>query len=687
MPRWLKWMAISVVVLMTVVPATAFLADEPLRRYLEQASNKAVDGYSIHIGTLDLHPLTLSIELLDVTVREKAHPDAQLVAIPKMEIDARSGPLLVGKITADIYLNDPVVSVSQHQLETALAQKAEESSKPEVAWQDQIHNMISFEAALFLKNGTVTYERQPAFKPIRVTALDVVVRNITNRPRQDAIHPTEIRIAATLLDHAEIEINGRADLLSKPIPATQFAVRLSHLEADQVLASIGRADLPIKSGTIALAGHIEFSPVEQAMTIDSVHLTRPKIEYINDPIPSISIGADGAVATKVPTWQEQALALFPISIGEIQVDNGMVTYRHASKADPIQLNGLTVSVQNIRNVTSQSGNYPSRVQVRMRVGGQGLAEIDGRGDFFAQPTPAIEARVRLNQLRLLDVAPIASAYNVHIYDGLFTMEGLVKHDKRTLVALESFLLEHGKVDYVYRPSTQNRQKRQIQRGVSQVAKAHKDPSFVFRMDHGKILTSEVGFINRTTEPDYRMFLADLNADMDNFSNRLEEGTGVVKVTGKFMGSGPTVMTGTFRPEKPRPDFDLAVTIIRTDVTALNDVLRAYGTVDTHHGTFALFSELTVKNNRIDGYVKPLFRNVDVYDPKKDHNKALSQRMYRAVVGGVMALLENQPRDEVATQTDVSGALENPDVHTWQIIGNLVQNAFFNAILPGFAEKA
>jgi hypothetical protein len=267
------------------------------------------------------------------------------------------------------------------------------------------------------------------------------------------------------------------------------------------------------------------------------------------------------------------------------------------------------------------------------------------------------------------------------------MEGRVKHDKQTLVALESFLLEHGKVDYVYRPDTHNRQKRQVQRGVSQAAKAHKDPSFVFRMGHGKILASEVGFINRTTEPDYRMFLADLNADMDNFSNRLEEGTGVVKVTGKFMGSGQTVMTGTFRPEKPRPDFDLAVTIIRTDVTALNDVLRAYGTVDTHQGKFALFSELTVQNNRIDGYVKPLFRDVDVYDPQKDQDKALSQKIYKAVVGGVMSLLENQPRAEVATKTDVSGTLENPDVHTWQIIGNLVQNAFFNAILPGFAGKA
>ena len=195
------------------------------------------------------------------------------------------------------------------------------------------------------------------------------------------------------------------------------------------------------------------------------------------------------------------------------------------------------------------------------------------------------------------------------------------------------------------------------------------------------------FVNRSTNRDYRLFLTDINADLDNFSNRLEEGTGVVKITGKFMGSGPTVVTGTFRPEKPRPDFDLAVKIIKTDVTTLNHVLRAYGDTDTHHDKFALFSELTVKNNRIDGYVKPLFRDVDVYDPEKDQDKTLSHRMYRAIVDGVMALLENVPRDEVATKGDMSGPVENPQASTWQIIEKLVQNAFFNAILPGFEERA
>jgi hypothetical protein len=172
-------------------------------------------------------------------------------------------------------------------------------------------------------------------------------------------------------------------------------------------------------------------------------------------------------------------------------------------------------------------------------------------------------------------------------------------------------------------------------------------------------------------------------DVKNLSTSLEEGTGVVQVTGKFMGSGPTDLKGTFRPEKPRPDFDLSAKIVKTKVEAFNDILRAYGDVDTHRGMFAFFSELSVKDNQIRGYVKPLLKDVEVYDPEEDKEKSLTKKVYEAVVGGVLEIFENEPRNEAATVTDLSGPVENPHANTWQIVAKLVQNAFFKAILPGF----
>ena len=179
----------------------------------------------------------------------------------------------------------------------------------------------------------------------------------------------------------------------------------------------------------------------------------------------------------------------------------------------------------------------------------------------------------------------------------------------------------------------------------------------------------------------------MNADLDNFSNRLSEGYGTVKVTGSFMGSGPTVVMATFRPENPKPDFDLRVSIVKTDLKSFNDALRAYGHIDANAGTFAFFSEMKVKEGHVAGYVKPFFKDVEVYDPQQDKDKALTQKMYEIMVDGITQLLKNRPEEAVATKTDVTGPVENPQASTWQIIVKLVQNAFFNAILPGIERQA
>jgi hypothetical protein len=97
--------------------------------------------------------------------------------------------------------------------------------------------------------------------------------------------------------------------------------------------------------------------------------------------------------------------------------------------------------------------------------------------------------------------------------------------------------------------------------------------------------------------------------------------------------------------------------------------------------------MTVKDNQIRGYVKPMLKDVEVYDAEQDKDKALMKKAWEAVVGGVLGIFENTSRDQAATVTDVSGTVENPQANTWQVVGKLVQNAFFKAILPGFERVA
>ena len=68
---------------------------------------------------------------------------------------------------------------------------------------------------------------------------------------------------------------------------------------------------------------------------------------------------------------------------------------------------------------------------------------------------------------------------------------------------------------------------------------------------------------------------------------------------------------------------------------------------------AFYSDLKVRQGKIDGYVKPLFHDMDVYDHRQDRDKSLFRKLYEGLVGGISALLTNRPREEVATRSRAS----------------------------------
>ena len=60
---------------------------------------------------------------------------------------------------------------------------------------------------------------------------------------------------------------------------------------------------------------------------------------------------------------------------------------------------------------------------------------------------------------------------------------------------------------------------------------------------------------------------------------------------------------------------------------MNDLLRAYANVDVVDGTFSFFSELRIADGKIDGYVKPLFQDVDVYDREQDQKEGFFRKLW------------------------------------------------------------
>lgn len=387
-------------------------------------------------------------------------------------------------------------------------------------------------------------------------------------------------------------------------------------------------------------------------------------------------------------WQDALESIYPFKINELKVIDGDVMYEDRGPFRPLHLAHVNLRAGNIRNSHSREHDYPSPIHVDAAVFDAGSIALDGHADFLAEPHLGVKANVKLENITLDDFKPITERYNITVRKGALSAEGTVEyaHDGGTLAELRELTADGLDIDWVHTPQTKTAEQQTAQK-VQQTAKeVSNKPEMLLRVDHARIRKSTIGFVNAAAKPDYRLFISDADIDVKNLSNRFTEGKAVATVRGKFMGTGPTVVNATFRPEKNGPDFDLAVKIENTDMRAMNDVLRAYGKFDVVSGLFSFYSELSVKNGAVDGYVKPLYRDLKAYDKRQDQEKSLFRKLYEKLVGGVSKLLENTPRDEVATKAEVKGRLDDPKTSTGQAIVNLIRNAFFRAILPGFDEE-
>ena len=116
------------------------------------------------------------------------------------------------------------------------------------------------------------------------------------------------------------------------------------------------------------------------------------------------------------------------------------------------------------------------------------------------------------------------------------------------------------------------------------------------------------------------------------------------------------------------------------------MLRAYGKFDVAAGQLSVYSQMKVASGHVDGYVKPLFRDVTVSAPETKDDKTVGQKVKEKVIGTAFKILKNRPRKEVATQVNISGPLQNAQASTWQAVVGLLRNAFVKAILPGFDRE-
>ena len=513
-----RWLVVGAVVglVLAIAFGISFLIDEPLRRYTEAKVNRALKGYTAHIGKLNFHPIGLSLDVAELVVVQDAHPDPPIASIPRLSASVHWRALLHGRLVGDFVIDRPTLHVN-------LTQAREEIASP--------------------------------------------------------------------------------------------------------------------------------TPVKER------------------------------------GWQDALEAIYPLKVNHFQVKDGDVTYVDRGPFKPLRLRHLNIDATNIRNVQSKERVYPSDVELEAAVFESGRVSAKGRADFLAEPNPTFRGAMTLENIELDYFKPITNRYNLEVDKGTLSAEAAVESAKEfTEVDVVKATITGIRVDYLHTAQTAGAEQERRTAATQKVRETSNAPDLRYRVRELRINRGNFGFVNKAVSPNYRLFLSDTDVVLSNFSNQKAEGTAKAHLSGKFMGTGTAVADARFRAETAEPSFDSSVRIDDVDMTAMNDMLRAYGKFDVTAGRFFFYSELGVHDGAVTGYVKPFFKDMVVYDPEQDKHKSFARRMYERVVGGVGRILENRPHEEVATRANVSGPLENPKVSTLEVIVKLVENAFFKAILPGFDRE-
>jgi hypothetical protein len=322
-------------------------------------------------------------------------------------------------------------------------------------------------------------------------------------------------------------------------------------------------------------------------------------------------------------WQDALQAIYPLKINTFTIRDGDVTYVEKGQSEPLRVSKLQAKAQDIRNVRSEAGDYPSPLHVEAQIFDRGRLVVDGHADFLAAPYAGVKGRVELADIGLGYFKPVLERSNVLVTRGTFSGKGLVEYaPKFKKVDLDELHVDGLEAAYLYHKPKAAVAKEAVKTTAQAAQDVSNDPGVVLHAREMKLTDANVSFVNKDAAPNYRVFLANTNLTIENFSNQKSEGYGHARLTGRFMGSGQTLVDLVMRAEDHGPDLTLNAKIENTDVRAMNDVLRAHAKVDVASGVLSVFSEINVKNGRVQGYVKPLFKDLNIYDKEQDEDKKL-----------------------------------------------------------------
>jgi hypothetical protein len=205
----------------------------------------------------------------------------------------------------------------------------------------------------------------------------------------------------------------------------------------------------------------------------------------------------------------------------------------------------------------------------------------------------------------------------------------------------------------------------------------------WRVNQLRIHNGDVHFLDFNANPKVDLELNKLEFAAENMSNskRLKVPLpATIKITGNPLLTGWFEMDMAINFDEKYATFTQTFTMEHVPAVGANSALQKYLKVRVKSGEIGLYSELTGDKGTYHGYVKPFFNNLE-FEPKPADEGNVGA-IWSGILNTVKGLFENDDK-VIATQTDISGRIDDPQINTWSAIGGVLWNAYIEALRPGF----
>jgi len=205
----------------------------------------------------------------------------------------------------------------------------------------------------------------------------------------------------------------------------------------------------------------------------------------------------------------------------------------------------------------------------------------------------------------------------------------------------------------------------------------------WRVNQIRVHHGDIHFLDFNANPQVNLEVSQLEIAAENMSN--SKGLKIplpatIKISARPLLTGTFEMNLAVNFDEQYATFTQNFRMEHVPAVGANSALQKYFKVRAKSGEIGLYSELTGDKGIYHGYVKPFFYRLE-FEPKPA-DEGNPGAVWSGILNTVKGLFENDKK-VIATQSEISGRVDQPHVDALSAIAGVLWNAYIEALRPGF----